>query len=243
VLWCRHSVATPPQAPYTPTGNNGRGFNLVLCHESAAVDDSCWIWNAHTSFPTTETARVHLCMCHDAYSSATTNTARSNQNLLNPAAQPAGTSFKTNVNRSKTRKWAEAKNYSYDGDDWGGYDPYDEYGSYDDKQDAPLPAAAPRRNSFETGEEVRSFSSGQQQPPPPSSRSLFSLPFNHRPTMASAATFPRLLMSHHLSRRILPLRSFANAFLLGKVVCRPACHLRLPKPRSNPHFQSLSRQF
>ncbi|KAI4742271.1 hypothetical protein E4T50_07332 [Aureobasidium sp. EXF-12298] len=90
-----------------------------------------------------------------------------NQNLLNPAAQPAGTSFKTNVNRSKTRKWAEAKNYSYDGDDWGGYDPYDEYGSYDDKQDAPLPAAAPRRNSFETGEEVRSFSSGQQQPPPP----------------------------------------------------------------------------
>ena len=106
-------------------------------------------------------------MCHDTHSSATTNAARSNQQLLNPAAQPAGTSFKTNVNRSKTRKWAEAKNYSYDGDDWGGYDPYDEYGSYDDKQDAPLPAAAPRRNSFETGEEVRSFSSGQQQPPPP----------------------------------------------------------------------------
>lgn len=70
------------------------------------------------------------------------------------------------MNRSKTRKWAEAKNYSYDGDDWGGYDPYDEYGSYDDKQD-PLPAAAPRRNSFEAGEEVTAFSSGQQQQPPP----------------------------------------------------------------------------
>ncbi|KAI4791738.1 hypothetical protein E4T45_12889, partial [Aureobasidium sp. EXF-8846] len=60
-----------------------------------------------------------------------------------------------------------AKNYSYDGDDWGGYDPYDEYGSYDDNQTAPQAAAAPRRNSFERGEEVRSFSSGQQQPPPP----------------------------------------------------------------------------
>ncbi|KAG9682231.1 hypothetical protein KCU95_g6048, partial [Aureobasidium melanogenum] len=91
-----------------------------------------------------------------------------NQHLLNPVTQPAATSFKTNVNRSKTRKWAEAKNYSYDGDDWGGYDPYDEYGSYDDKQD-PLPAASPRRNSFEAGEEVTAFSSGQQQqqPPPP----------------------------------------------------------------------------
>ena len=94
----------------------------------------------------------------------------SNQQLLNPVTQPPGTSFKTNVNRSKTRKWAEAKNYSYDGDDWGGYDPYDEYGSYDDKQDAPQPAVDPRRNSFEAGEEVRNFSSGQQlpqQPPPP----------------------------------------------------------------------------
>ncbi|KAG9711765.1 hypothetical protein KCU73_g17085, partial [Aureobasidium melanogenum] len=75
-----------------------------------------------------------------------------NQQLLNPVTQPPAASFKTNVNRSKTRKWAEAKNYSYDGDDWGGYDPYDEYGSYDDKQDPPLPAASPRRNSFEAGE-------------------------------------------------------------------------------------------
>ncbi|KAI4718443.1 hypothetical protein E4T48_05296 [Aureobasidium sp. EXF-10727] len=90
-----------------------------------------------------------------------------NQQLLNPVSQPPGTSFKTNVNRSKTRKWAEAKNYSYDGDDWGGYDPYDEYGSYDDKQDLPVPAAQPRRNSFEAGEEVTAFSSGQQQQPPP----------------------------------------------------------------------------
>ncbi|KAI5208683.1 hypothetical protein E4T39_01439 [Aureobasidium subglaciale] len=97
-----------------------------------------------------------------------------NQQLLKPATQPAASSFKTNVNRSKTRKWAEAKNYTYDGDDWGGYDPYDEYGSYDDKGDAPLPAIDPRRNSFETGEEVAAFSSGPQQqqqpqqaPPPP----------------------------------------------------------------------------
>jgi hypothetical protein len=76
--------------------------------------------------------------------------------------QPPGT-FKTNVNRSKTRKWAEAKNYSYDGDDWGGYDPYDEYGSYDDNK--PSSAVTPRRNSFDAGAENTAFSSGQPQPP------------------------------------------------------------------------------
>lgn len=38
------------------------------------------------------------------------------------------TSFNTNVNRAKTKKWVEAKSYSYDGDDWGDVDDYDEYG-------------------------------------------------------------------------------------------------------------------
>ncbi|PLB52606.1 hypothetical protein P170DRAFT_107093 [Aspergillus steynii IBT 23096] len=46
-------------------------------------------------------------------------------------------SFKTNVNRSKTKRWVEAKKYSYDGNDWGD----DEYGEYDDDEDEipPLP--------------------------------------------------------------------------------------------------------
>src|ERR1700761_6584930 len=37
-------------------------------------------------------------------------------------------SFKTDVNRNKTRKWIEAKPPQYGGDDWGDYDPLDEYG-------------------------------------------------------------------------------------------------------------------
>ncbi|KAI9777989.1 MAG: hypothetical protein M1816_004370 [Peltula sp. TS41687] len=41
----------------------------------------------------------------------------------------AQTSFKTNVNRQKTKRWVEAKSYSYDGDDWGDVDDYDEYGA------------------------------------------------------------------------------------------------------------------
>ncbi|KAK0661458.1 putative serine-rich protein [Lasiodiplodia hormozganensis] len=43
-----------------------------------------------------------------------------------PSGQPV--SFKTNINRNKTRKWVQAKAFSYDGDDWGDYDEDDEYG-------------------------------------------------------------------------------------------------------------------
>ncbi|EER42036.1 conserved hypothetical protein [Histoplasma capsulatum H143] len=34
-------------------------------------------------------------------------------------------SFKTNVNRQKTKRWVNAKSYSYDGDDWGDDDGYE----------------------------------------------------------------------------------------------------------------------
>ena len=96
-------------------------------------------------------------------------------------------SFKTNVNRAKTKRWVEAKSYSYDGDDWGEADEYDEYGNYDDEpQHAPPPFDRPtdlrqqgqstvpgapgylhhgRNNSFDEGEEKRQFSTGA--PPPP----------------------------------------------------------------------------
>ena len=45
-------------------------------------------------------------------------------------------SFKTNVNRQKTKRWVEAKSYNYDGDDWGDVDDYDEYGAHEEPQPA-----------------------------------------------------------------------------------------------------------
>ena len=56
-----------------------------------------------------------------------------------PAISGHPTTFNTNVNRSKTKKWVEAKSYSYDGDDWGDVDDYDEYGGYDEPEPAPEP--------------------------------------------------------------------------------------------------------
>jgi hypothetical protein len=79
----------------------------------------------------------------------------------NPANQPI--SFKTVPGRNRTQKWTQAKANNYDGDDWGGYDEYDDYGgpqepSYAQQQ----PQQLQRQSSFDRGvdTERRQFSSG-----------------------------------------------------------------------------------
>ncbi|KAL9084700.1 MAG: hypothetical protein Q9165_007948 [Trypethelium subeluteriae] len=59
-----------------------------------------------------------------------------------PFSQPA--SWKTNVNRAKTKRWVEAKSYAYDGDDWGEADEFDEYGGPSNED----PNAANRPTGF-----------------------------------------------------------------------------------------------
>lgn len=80
-----------------------------------------------------------------------------------PASGPP-TTFNTNVNRAKTKKWVEAKSYSYDGDEWGDVDEYDEYGGYDDPDPEPAPEAKP------TGLRQRGQSAGQMPQDPYSTR-------------------------------------------------------------------------
>lgn len=74
-------------------------------------------------------------------------------------------SFKTNVNRSKTKKWVEAKKNAYDGDDWGDYDEYDEYGA---SEPDPYASAAPQAHGY--GQPGRSFTDPQRQAQPQSGR-------------------------------------------------------------------------
>ncbi|KAL1630623.1 hypothetical protein SLS54_000494 [Diplodia seriata] len=114
----------------------------------------------------------------------------------NPFTSGQPPSFKTNINRNKTRKWVQAKAFSYDGDDWGDYDEDDEYGvaahasqspqeptglrqrgqsidktgasrSFTEPVQAPVPG---RRSSFEYGDDKRAFSASlnhaQTMPPP-----------------------------------------------------------------------------
>ncbi|KAL8720090.1 MAG: hypothetical protein Q9225_002997 [Loekoesia sp. 1 TL-2023] len=62
-------------------------------------------------------------------------------------------SFKTNVNRAKTKRWVEAKSYSYDGDDWGDIDEYDEYGGYDEPLPPPRPTGLRQRGQSASREQ------------------------------------------------------------------------------------------
>ncbi|OIW30624.1 hypothetical protein CONLIGDRAFT_285249 [Coniochaeta ligniaria NRRL 30616] len=57
----------------------------------------------------------------------------SSSNPTNPSG--AASQYKANVNRTKTRKWVEAKTVDYGGDDWGG--------DYDDEPDEPEPEPLP----------------------------------------------------------------------------------------------------
>ncbi|KAL9595640.1 MAG: hypothetical protein Q9219_006308 [cf. Caloplaca sp. 3 TL-2023] len=70
-------------------------------------------------------------------------------------------SFKTNVNRAKTKRWVEAKSYSYDGDDWGEMDEYDEYGGYDESPPPPKPTGFRQR-----GQSANREQQGFYQPQP-----------------------------------------------------------------------------
>ncbi|KAG7130422.1 hypothetical protein HYQ45_010709 [Verticillium longisporum] len=68
---------------------------------------------------------------------------------------PTSAPYRANVNRTKTRKWVEAKTQNYDGDDWGG-DDFDE-----EPEPVPVPPLRP------TGSRQTSLSSQTWNQPPP----------------------------------------------------------------------------
>lgn len=80
-------------------------------------------------------------------------------------------SFKTNVNRAKTKRWVEAKSYSYDGDDWGDVDDYDEYGGYDDPPPPPRSTGLRQRGQSITQTQPEMYNVQQEgYPRPPDNR-------------------------------------------------------------------------
>lgn len=107
------------------------------------------------------------------------------------AGQPV--SFKTNVNRAKTKKWVTAKKNAYDGDDWGDYDEYDEYG-VDQEPPPPAPAQSQQSQRYYAGGQPqrtytdRSFTEPVQPGPPGKARrNSFEAGEEHRAFSASIA--------------------------------------------------------
>ncbi|KAI1502083.1 hypothetical protein F5X99DRAFT_172376 [Biscogniauxia marginata] len=84
--------------------------------------------------------------------SGTYNNVRRGTNPI-PTATPSATSYKANVNRTKTRKWVEAKMQSYDGDDWG--NEFDDDDQYDEPEEPPPPRTTGRG---QLGQISRAFS-------------------------------------------------------------------------------------
>ncbi|QDS68124.1 hypothetical protein FKW77_010235 [Venturia effusa] len=141
-----------------------------------------------------------------------------------PYAQGQAPSFKTNVNRAKTKKWVEAKAPSYGGDDWDDYDEEDQYG-VEAARDAPLPplpsqgrsfttpvpptARSDRRNSFDAGDERRAFSSGFTQLPTgtPQASSQVHVPLHVETSVASGKAPATDSPSQHVSATRLPSAS------------------------------------
>lgn len=74
-----------------------------------------------------------------------------------PSGQPP--SFKTNVNRNKTKRWVNAKSYSYDGDDWGSSGDDDE--SDEETPDVP---PLPGNNNNNNSSNVKASPAQQQAP-------------------------------------------------------------------------------
>ncbi|EAS34631.3 uncharacterized protein CIMG_05655 [Coccidioides immitis RS] len=91
------------------------------------------------------------------------NTRPSTNSPFSPTSQSP--SFKPNVNRKKTKRWVNAKTYSYDGDDWGDSGDDDIYDAYLDPNHShppPLPEHHPHDRS---GKQPAMFSeSGDQSP-------------------------------------------------------------------------------
>ncbi|KAI9669087.1 MAG: hypothetical protein M1831_000679 [Alyxoria varia] len=79
-------------------------------------------------------------------------------------ANRGGPTFKTDVNRQKTQRWATAKSYSYDGGDWGDYDEYDDYDDYDEPPPPPKPTGLRQRGQSNAAQSGNASPVIAQQP-------------------------------------------------------------------------------
>ncbi|KAL5333880.1 hypothetical protein BJX70DRAFT_379863 [Aspergillus crustosus] len=99
-----------------------------------------------------------------------------NQNSIDSPLSPqphenTPVSFRTNVNRAKTKRWVEAKKYSYDGDDWG----EDEYGEYEYDDDPPESQNQRPGANQSTPDISSTLPKGKSHPPLPSMDRLHSI--------------------------------------------------------------------
>ena len=72
------------------------------------------------------------------------------------------TSYNTNINRAKTKKWLDAKTVSYDGDDWGDDDDYDGYGVNDEPDPPSKPTGLRQQGQSATQPPQEGYGAGSE---------------------------------------------------------------------------------
>ncbi|KAI1101860.1 hypothetical protein F4804DRAFT_286791 [Jackrogersella minutella] len=149
------------------------------------------------------------------------NVMRSNS-PFSPATPSTPSAYRANVNRTKTRKWVEAKVQNYDGDDWG-----NEYEEDYDEPEEPAPQLAPpaqstsriaalRQHAANTTQQPRAFSQptatvDSNLPDPSGVRSPSGPPSLHIQTEANPRSRPFESTSFAQSQSRFPPRDSSKS--------------------------------
>ncbi|KAI0172980.1 hypothetical protein GGR52DRAFT_430342 [Hypoxylon sp. FL1284] len=131
---------------------------------------------------------------------------------FSPQTPSTPNTYKTNVNRTKTRKWVEAKVQNYDGDDWG--NEYED--EYDEPEQEPPPTSRVTSLRQNSHPQPRTFS----QP----SASVDSASARHAPgpsAMRSPSGPPSLHVETGASPRVRPAEPALSAPGLGSAPAHP----------------------
>lgn len=137
----------------------------------------------------------------------------------------APTSFKTNVNRAKTKRWVEAKSYSYDGDDWGDADDFDEY---NDPPTSVPPKPTGLRQRGQSATNPTQVPSQSYQSSSQGGRSVTNPQPQYNSTLARSNSFDRGDERRVFSGPSLQQNPFSSVEL--------AQQSRFPQPRSDQHL-------
>ncbi|KAK1720640.1 hypothetical protein BDP67DRAFT_500369 [Colletotrichum lupini] len=139
---------------------------------------------------------------------------------------PTSASYKTNVKRTKTKKWVEAKTQNYDGDDWGN--------DFEDEADDPVPVPPLKPTGYRQAGQSTNTALPSHQPPAPSAPQPAEPVPSMRPAQPTVNE-ARPTSSHRPTAGLPPLQIQNSAKPTPPVVQQPVVNeVKPPAPVAEP---------
>ncbi|KXH44551.1 hypothetical protein CNYM01_07059 [Colletotrichum nymphaeae SA-01] len=139
---------------------------------------------------------------------------------------PTSASYKTNVKRTKTKKWVEAKTQNYDGDDWGN--------DFEDEADDPVPVPPLKPTGYRQAGQSTNTALPSHQPPAPSAPQPAEPVPSMRPAQPTVNEV-RPTSSHRPTAGLPPLQIQNSAKPTPPVVQQPVVNdVKPPAPVAEP---------